>query len=568
MESAAFRRSHIARTGIDGPGEDPSGDRVSRAARQPTAPLPGSITRWLLSAGADDDIALVEPAGPVSYRKLRAMVAAMAGRLRAAGLPDGARVGVLGSNSAFWVSCYLAAMTRWVAVPLAERMTPGQTRDQIHFAGCRALCVDARHRASHADALSGIVIVTEQDLAEAVADPGRAGAKFTGAECTGAGLTAWTADRDRDAVVVFTSGTTARPKAVRITHRNLWANTRSIVACLQIRRDDRMLVVLPFHYCFGASLLHTHLRAGASLVLCTSFAFPQTAVNLIEARQCTALAGVPSSFQLLLRASDFAAHQLPSLRKIQQAGGRLPEAQLRELMRAQPQSQLFVMYGQTEATARLSVLPPERLADKLGSIGRGIPGVDLEILDERGRRVGPAVVGEIYASGANVSPGYLDDPVASADKFPGGRLRTGDLARMDEEGFIYIVDRRDDFIKSWGRRVSSLEIENCALQMPGILEAAAIGVPDDAAGEAIELFLVPGPAGPLTEARGRGPAGPLTDAQVQGFLRERLPKYMLPRRIHWVPALPMNVNGKVSKASLRQRATEPDGAPMPMETTT
>ncbi len=240
-----------------------------------------------------------------------------------------------------------------------------------------------------------------------------------------------------DAVLMLTSGTTARPKVVRVTQANIQANTLSILAYLGLRSDDRILVVLPFYYCYGASLLHTHLRAGARLVLCNSMAFPGKVIDLMTEQECTGFAGVPSSYQLLLRASTFGSRPLPALRILQQAGGKLSSVLVEEVLAAQPNARLFVMYGQTEATARLSYLPPERLPDKLGSIGRGIPGVELRVLDEEGRPVRPGERGEIYARGANVCAGYLDDPAGTATKFTPDGLRTGDLAVVDEEGFIY-----------------------------------------------------------------------------------------------------------------------------------
>ena len=248
-----------------------------------------------------------------------------------------------------------------------------------------------------------------------------------------------------------------------------------------------MLVILPFHYVFGASLLHTHLAVGGSVVLCNTFTFPETAVDLIDKEACTGFAGVPSSYQLLLRASSYGNRKLPSLRKVQQAGGRLTPALIEELAAAQPGAELFVMYGQTEATARLSYLPPDLLAEKLGSIGRGIPGVTLEVLNEAGAPVVPGEQGEIVARGANISPGYYNDPEETERKFPDGTLRTGDLATVDSEGFIFIVGRSGDFIKSWGYRVSPQQIEEVALAHPGVSEAAAVGLPDLEAGEAVTL---------------------------------------------------------------------------------
>jgi long-chain acyl-CoA synthetase len=215
-----------------------------------------------------------------------------------------------------------------------------------------------------------------------------------------------------------------------------------------------------------------------------------------------------------------------------------------ELLAAQPEARLFLMYGQTEATARLSYLPPERLHDKVGSIGQGIPGVRLRVLGEDGRPVAPGQRGEIYATGANISPGYFGEPEGSSLKFTEHGLRTGDLAVVDDEGFIYVVDRRDDFIKSWGYRISSQEVEACVLGMKQLVSVAAIGVPDDDAGEAVTLFVTP-----RAEAE-------VTEAEVLAVCHQNLPKYMVPKTVLLVDNLPLNGSGKIDKMALREMARE------------
>jgi acyl-CoA synthetase (AMP-forming)/AMP-acid ligase II len=263
---------------------------------------------------------------------------------------------------------------------------------------------------------------------------------------------------------------------------------------------------------------------------------------MCETQECTVFAGVPSSLQLLLRASSFAARVLPSLRIIQQAGGKLSPILIEELLTSKPQARLFVMYGQTEATARLSYLPPEKLTEKMGSIGKGIPGVELRVLGEDMKPVTPGETGEIYARGKNISPGYYADPEGSASKFTPHGLRTGDLATVDSDGYIFIVDRRDDFIKSWGFRVSSQEVEACALRMEQLVSVAAIGAPDCEAGEAIVLFVT---ARPGTE---------VTPDDVLACCRRHLPKYMVPRLVVILDAMPLNANGKIAKPKLRELA--------------
>jgi acyl-CoA synthetase (AMP-forming)/AMP-acid ligase II len=326
---------------------------------------------------------------------------------------------------------------------------------------------------------------------------------------------------------------------VRVTHDNIRANTESIVEYLGLRRDDRMLVVLPFSYCFGASLLHTHLRAGASLAVCDTGAFPESVVEMLRNERATGFAGVPSTYQMLLRASSFGSTALPDLRHLQQAGGRLPPAEIAEVAAAQPHARLFVMYGATEATARLSYLPPEELATRPGSIGRGIPGVRLRVTDEHGDDVPAGRVGEIRARGGNITAGYWNDAEATAAKYVDGELRTGDMARMDDDGYVYIVDRQDDFIKSWGFRVSSQEIEDVILEIPDIVSTAVVGRPDPDAGEAIVAF--------CTTRHG----AEITAPAIARHCRSRLAKHLVPQEIRLIPQMPLNANGKVMKSALR-----------------
>jgi long-chain acyl-CoA synthetase len=485
----------------------------------------GNAGDYLLAGGAPEDVAVVDAGRRYSYGELRCAAAKLVAVLAALDLPGGSRVAVLGSNSFFWVAAYLAILKlNHVAVPVSDKLTPEDVRRNLEFVACAAVFVDQRVLRKFVPAFDGETsLITEEALSAQSQIPWPASA-----EC----------DPDADAVLMFTSGTTSRPKAVRVTHRNIQANTDSIVSYLELRGDDRVLVILPFYYCYGASLLHTHLRVGGRVVLLNSFAFPETALDLLEREECTVFAGVPSTFQLLLRAASFTTRELPSLRLIQQAGGKLAPILVDELLGAKNAAALFVMYGQTEATARLSYLPPEKLREKPGSIGQGIPGVELRVLDEAGRLVAPGEQGEIYARGENISPGYFGDPAESASKFTPHGLRTGDLATVDEDGDIFIVDRRDDFIKCWGHRVSSQEVETCAMRIDRLISAAAVGVPDVAAGEVITLAVVP------------RPGTVVTPEEVLTVCRERLAKHMVPSTVLVLDALPLNANGKVAKARL------------------
>jgi long-chain acyl-CoA synthetase len=296
---------------------------------------------------------------------------------------------------------------------------------------------------------------------------------------------------DRLAEIIFTSGSTGEPKGVMISHKNLISNTASIVEYLRLTDKDTMLVVLPFYYCYGLSLLHTHLRVGGSIVLNNIFIMLGGIINDLKRFRCTGFAGVPTHFQILLRKSDsFKTEGFPDLRYATQAGGRLHNAFISEFIETFPEIRFNVMYGQTEATARLSWLPPEKLPEKIGSCGKAIPGVELKVADERGNPVKSGETGEILAFGDNIMQGYYKDPESTAQTLKNGWLHTGDLATVDEEGFIYLTARKKEILKVGGRRVSPKEIEEVIVSMPDVIDCSIEGVYDEILGETMKATVI------------------------------------------------------------------------------
>ncbi|MGQ1890964.1 class I adenylate-forming enzyme family protein [Thermophagus sp. OGC60D27] len=293
------------------------------------------------------------------------------------------------------------------------------------------------------------------------------------------------------AQIIFTSGSTAMPRGVMISHGNLIANTTSILKYLSLRMDDTMMVVLPFFYCYGLSLLHTHLRVGGSLVLNNNFMFLGSVLRDLKQYQCTGFAGVPSHFQILLRKSEsFRNEHFPNLRYVTQAGGKLHNVFIREFVELFPDVKFFVMYGQTEATARLSYLPPHKLSDKIGSIGKGITGVTLKVVDEKGKEVLPGQTGEIIAFGKNIMLGYLGDEGATSEAIVDGWLHTGDLGTVDEDGYIYLTARKKELIKVGGKRVGPKEIEEVIVRLPGVIDCTIEAYDHPDLGEGIRAIVV------------------------------------------------------------------------------
>ena len=299
-------------------------------------------------------------------------------------------------------------------------------------------------------------------------------------------------DGQRLAQIIFTSGSTGEPKGVMITHRNIIANTESIIQYLGLTGDDVIEIVLPFYYCYGLSLLHTHLKVGGSVVFNNNFMFLGAVINDMKKYKCTGFAGVPSHFQVLLRKSkSFKTDHFPDLRYVTQAGGKLHKVFIQEFIDSQPDITFYVMYGQTEATARLSYLPPGRLKDKLGSLGKAIPGVTLDLVDDQGQPVTePGVVGELVARGDNIMIGYLGDEEGTAATLKDGWLHTGDLAYRDEDGFFFHTARRKEIIKVGGRRISPKEIEEVIVTIPGVVDCSISAIFDEILGEALKAEVV------------------------------------------------------------------------------
>jgi len=342
------------------------------------------------------------------------------------------------------------------------------------------------------------------------------------------------------ASIIYTSGSTGDPRGAMLSHLNIVANTRSIVSYLGLTAQDRIMVVLPFPYVYGKSLLNTHIAAGASVLIDNRFLFPNVVLKTMQEKAATGFAGVPSTYAILLGKSVVRKMEFSALRYLTQAGGAMAPALVREVMEVFAGKKLFVMYGATEASARLSYLPPEDLPRKIGSIGKPIPNVELCLIKEDGAEAGPDEVGEIVARGANIMQGYWNQPDETKAVLTTHGFHTGDLGRKDDEGFFYVVGRKRDMIKSAGNRVSAKEIEEIILEHPNILETAVIGVPDQFIGEAIRAYVVPKNGVPI-------PA-----EELIAYCKERLPEYKVPRTVVIRESLPKNASGKIMKEELRK----------------
>lgn len=480
-----------------------------------------------------------------TYGDLQSATGKIAAYLLRIGGEKGDRVLLISADSLFWVAAYLGVLQAGlICVPLPETVSANDLEFIIKTTGAKIALLQARLSSKQPQSFDGCHILTDRVAPpmSGVASQGNFAALLS---CLSNVVPRFAGMNKRDlAALMFTSGSTGQPRGVMVTHSNIIANTTSIIQYLGLTAQDRIMTVLPFHYCFGTSLLHTHLKVGGSLVLDSRFLYPEIILQRMMETDCTGLAGVPSHFQILLRTSGLRERHFPHLRYVQQAGGCLAPHLVRQLQQTLPKSQIFIMYGQTEATARLSYLPPDLLDGKLGSIGKGIPGCQLTVVNESGDEVRPGEIGEIVAEGPNITQGYWDAPEETAETFRDGKLHTGDLATVDADGFIYIVDRKKNFLKCGGKRVGFQEIENRLMEFACITEIAVTAAPDEVLGEAVQVFVVP-----------RMPGCKEFDHCMCSFCKEHLPRELHPKKVVVLDHLPRNSAGKVQRSDVESPST-------------
>lgn len=436
----------------------------------------------------------------------------------------GKNIVLISNNNNFFLVCYLGIMMSGnVCVPLDPAIEQ-QNFDFIVEKSEADLCF-AESRILKRISANTTKTITETNLTRETAT--RQHFRFSG-DFNG----------DMPAQIIFTSGSTGLPKGVVLSHNNIIANTDSILQYLHLTEKDTIEVVLPFFYCYGLSLLHTHLRVGGSMVLNNNFILIGTVLNDINKYKCTGFAGVPSHFQILLRKSEkFKSAEFQSLRYVTQAGGKLHKVFIEEFINAFPNINFFVMYGQTEATARLSYLEPKELKSKLGSIGKGIPNVQLKVVNQSGKKVLPGETGEIIAKGNNVMLGYYKEPEMTKAVLKNGWLYTGDIGTVDSDGYIYLTARNKEFIKLAGKRVSPKEIEEVIVSFPQVVDCTIEPIQDDFAGDAIKATVV----------IEKGFKTEITEETLKAFCAGKLAMHKVPKFIEFTDRLSINSAGKKVK---------------------
>ncbi len=479
-----------------------------------------SMVRW------PGRVAVVHKDRNWTYAELGEHAASLKKKIGETAFSEGGRIVLWMENSAEYIAAYLAILgLGGVVVSLHPQVPASEVSRTIRHVGATGLIVSSSIKqwtAGDFDSTELQFILKEDDMIRR---------NHRGPVMKGP------ADL---AQVIYTSGSTGQPKGVMLSHRNLIANTRSILSYLCLSEDDSIMAVLPFVYAYGNSVMLTHLFTGGKIVIENSFVYPNLILDRMLKEGVTGLSGVASTYALLLNQSNLKSYSFPMLRYVTHAGGPMPADLLSRLRSSFSDKRIYVMYGQTEAAARLTYLPPELLDVKSGSVGRAIPGVSIKIVKEGGGVAHPGEAGEVYAMGENIMQGYWQDHQSTAKFLDGGWLRTGDMGRLDEEGYLTLIGRNSEMIKSGAYRISPTEIEEVLLQHPGVQEAGVVGLENPILGEVICAVVTPN--------RDQLP----TDQELLAHCAQRLAPYKRPKSICLVAALPKSPSGKVLRQELRE----------------
>ncbi len=500
--------------------------------------------------------ALIHGDQHLTYAEVARQTVGLAYGLQRAGLQRGDRIGIFLRHSMPQViSIFGISQAGGVFVPINDALFPHQVAHIAKDCGMKGLITDPSKLADLLDVIEEIpslefVVVLEDGQLPSIHLPMHIFEELSmltpPQPWPDIGI-----EKDL-AAILYTSGSTGKPKGIMLSHANIVAGASIVSTYLKITAVERILAVLPFSFDAGLNQLTTAFQQGGTLVL-MNFVFAKEIVQMLLKERISALAGVPTLWSLLAQSNSMLhKHTFPHLRYITNTGGAMPLNVLDTLREALPTTKIFLMYGLTEAF-RSTYLPPEELDRRPTSIGKAIPNTEILVINDKGKPCQPGKTGELVHRGPTVSLGYWGHPELTERVFRPHPLLppelcgsekvcySGDLVKMDEDGFLYFVGRRDTMIKSSGFRISPTEVEEVLFQSGKLQGAAVIGIPDEMLGQSIKAFVVP--------LNGIS----IDPNDLLAFCGERMPRYMVPTSVEILDELPKTSNGKVDYPALRSR---------------
>jgi long-chain acyl-CoA synthetase len=492
--------------------------------------------------------AIIDASGTHTFGELERASDALAARLQAEGLRRGDRVAIMADNSVeVVVAAFAVLKAGGVFVVVNPTTKPGKLSYILGDCQARAMVAHERVARFVVAALAespGVATVATTVWIGRIPSASDVPNPIAYDEAVaGDAVPSEPGSIDADlAALIYTSGSTGLAKGVMLTHRNLVHNSWSVATYLDYQPDDVVACLLPLSFDYGLFQVLMAARVGCAVLLERGFAYPLDVVARMAEHRATVLPGVPTIFATLLQLAPIDA-DLSAIRMLTNTAATLPPAHIERLAELFPQARIFSMYGLTECT-RVSYLDPDRLGDKVTSVGKAMPNTETYIVSRDGRRLPAGEVGELVVRGASVMRGYWGKADETAKVLREGEipgeivLHTGDQFRADDEGFLYFVGRGDDVFKSKGEKVSPREIEHVLYELEPVAEAAVVGVPDEIDGMAVKAVIAPRAGASLTEA------------EVRKHCRARLESYMVPRHVEIRESLPKTDSGKIRKAAL------------------
>lgn len=494
-----------------------------------------------------DRLAVIHDQQRVTYAELYEMVSRLAAFLQQQKITRGDRVCLLLENSVAYVVAYYATLSAGgVAVPLSTDIKPRLFTSILEEIEPSAVITSKRF-----ERFLNATEMPDKSIPIIVSQP-------TGKLSTGVCNTVYDLEdvlssnqpdlsdmeiRPLDlASIIYTSGSTGTPKGVMLSHRNIVSNALAICDYQDLSYRDIHMVVLPFFYVMGNSLLNTHMAAGGTVVLNNRFAYIASVLKQMVEEKVTGLSGVPSTFAYLLHRSPLESYRvkLSSLRFCAQAGGHMSRKLKTELRRVLPEhTKLFIMYGATEASARISYLDPGQFEKKIGSIGKPIKDVHINILNEHGDHLPPGQEGELVVTGPNIMSGYWKQPESTSRVLDDRGYHTGDLGYCDDDGFFFVTGRKDGLLKISGHRLNPEEIEEAIMESGLLIDIVVVGIPDPLQGTSLYAL-----AEPINADTG--------ESDLLQRAGEKLPSFKLPRKIFFARALPKRSSGKIDKNACKE----------------
>lgn len=455
------------------------------------------------------------------------------------GVRKGDRVGVLfGNNIEFCISIFAICQLGAIAVTLNTRLQAPELEFMLNDSGSKLLIMDKDYYPNIENIRNNLtsleqIFIHGQKPFPPETLPFEELIKYAAPK-----RIVEKVDEDDIAFIVYTSGTTGRPKGAMEAHINIIHSCVNYQRVMGITPEDKTLIAVPlFHITGMVAQLILFLYAGGTAVIMKEYKTDRF-IELLSLEKVTHTIVVPTIYVLMLMNEKLGQYDLSSWRIAAYGGAPISEITITQLAERFPRLKLFNCYGATETASPATILPSEESLRKSASVGLPVPVGEIKICDEEGHDLEVDKIGEIWIKGPMVVPGYWNNPEANAKEFTDGFWHSGDLGKIDSEGFVYVLDRKKDMINRGGEKIFCVEVENVLCSHPKVMEAAVVGVPCNIFGEQVKAVIVPKP-GVI-----------ITTEEIQNYVKTKLAHYKVPKYVVFVPALPRNPGGKVLKKEL------------------